>query len=47
MSIPVRLDEPQRLECPDCRTLHTSESALMWCCNLEEEQKRGIYRGID
>lgn len=40
-------DVRQRLECPDCRSLHTSEIALMWCCNIEEEQRRGIYRGID
>ncbi len=35
------------LECPDCQTLHNSEIALMWCCNREEERKRGIYRGTD
>lgn len=34
-------------ECPDCHRTYTNESALLFCCNTEEEQRRGIYRGID
>lgn len=34
-------------ECPHCGRTYDSEISLMWCCNEDEERKRGIYRGQD
>lgn len=31
-------------ECADCGRQFENETALMWCCNTDEERKRGIYR---
>ena len=34
-------------ECPYCGRTYDSEISLMWCCNEDEERKRGIYCGHD
>ena len=34
-------------ECPHCGRTYDSEASLMWCCNEDEERRRGVYRGSD
>lgn len=34
-------------ECESCHRTYDSEISLLWCCNLDEERRRGIFRGSD